>query len=546
MADSPEHPEAPLPSDPTDPSGAIESAMPDHAEPAPPSAPHSDRRFRRRAASAGHRLLAAGRRGNAAGRGGYAALPSWLTRWAGRCAVVLVGAAIGLVLGARTTHAVGPFQANLSFTLNVSGGTTVGVPPLGSLKFATHGGPLQLDVQLVRLNQAEAEDLIRDPRLLQGVGDEAARDLRTAVVLLVVRSGLSAICGAAILSLLVYRTRRDTMISGALALGLLTSTAGAAAETWSPESLREPSYTGLLANAPTVVGDAQSLLTRFDTYRNELAGLVTNVSRLYAAASTLPAYQPDDSTVRVLHISDVHLNPASFTIVQSLVKQYGITIVADTGDLTDWGSEPESPFVAGIRALGVPYVFIRGNHDSARTARAVAKQPNAIVLTGNREVTVRGLTFLGIGDPRFTPDKSTRGDTASVGLVQSAGRKLAAVVDQLDVPPDITMVHDPVSADPLAGKVPLILAGHTHQRELRTIDGTQLMVEGSTGGAGLRGLQGEAPTPIECSVLYFNSRTDKLQAYDDITIGGLGLTEATIQRHLVTDDATARSPLRPR
>jgi hypothetical protein len=59
------------------------------------------------------------------------------------------------------------------------------------------------------------------------------------------------------------------------------------------------------------------------------------------------------------------------------------------------------------------------------------------------------------------------------------------------------------------------------------------MVEGSTGGAGLRGLEGEYPEPLTCTVLYLDPRTGALQAYDEITLGGLGETEVTIQRTVV-------------
>jgi hypothetical protein len=66
-------------------------------------------------------------------------------------------------------------------------------------------------------------------------------------------------------------------------------------------------------------------------------------------------------------------------------------------------------------------------------------------------------------------------------------------------------------------------------------DGTLLMVEGSTGGAGLRGLQGEEPTPLTCTVLYLDPDTGALRAYDEITLGGLGETEVTIQRFVVPE-----------
>ena len=66
-------------------------------------------------------------------------------------------------------------------------------------------------------------------------------------------------------------------------------------------------------------------------------------------------------------------------------------------------------------------------------------------------------------------------------------------------------------------------------------DGTLLMVEGSTGGAGLRGLEGEEPTPLSCTVLYLDPETGALRAYDEITLGGLGETEVTIQRFVVPE-----------
>jgi hypothetical protein len=85
-----------------------------------------------------------------------------------------------------------------------------------------------------------------------------------------------------------------------------------------------------------------------------------------------------------------------------------------------------------------------------------------------------------------------------------------------------------------------VLAGHTHEREVTRLDGgTLLMVEGSTGGAGLRALQGEFPEPLTCTVLYLDPQTGALTAYDEITLGGLGQTEVTIQRQVVPTAAPA-------
>ena len=58
-------------------------------------------------------------------------------------------------------------------------------------------------------------------------------------------------------------------------------------------------------------------------------------------------------------------------------------------------------------------------------------------------------------------------------------------------------------------------------------------MEGSTGGAGLRGLQGEEPEPLTASILYFDPDTRRLVAYDRLSVAWLEDAGATIQRHIV-------------
>ena len=68
------------------------------------------------------------------------------------------------------------------------------------------------------------------------------------------------------------------------------------------------------------------------------------------------------------------------------------------------------------------------------------------------------------------------------------------------------------------------------------------MVQGSTGGAGLRALEGDTPTSVELTVLYFDGVDHTLQAYDEITLGGLGLTDARINRQVVAPAPPAQVP----
>ncbi|MDP9241434.1 MAG: metallophosphoesterase [Actinomycetota bacterium] len=444
--------------------------------------------------------------------------------------VALAGAVLGVLLGGHTSHRVGPFESKFSLTPALRGDTEVEIPPLGGLRFDSHDGPVRLDVTLNRLRQADAQALLKDPEKLNDIGNQADHDVRAAVAVLVARTCLAGLIGAFILGLLVFRSWRRALITAGLAVVMVGATVGVAALTFNPQSLREPRYSGLLTNAPALIGDAQDFADRFGVYQQELAGLVTNVSRLYTAASTLSAYQPDTQTIRVLHVSDIHLNPAAWDVIRSIVRQYQIGVVVDSGDLTDHGSAPEAAFADAISTLGVPYVSVRGNHDSTDTMLGVAKQKGAVVLDGT-EREVAGITFAGIGDPRFTPDRTTR-DKPKVDLdVLDSGKRLAAAVPTFARPPDVLVVHDPAAAEPLAGVAPLVLAGHLHKRESRHLGKTTLLlVEGSTGGAGLRGLENDKPTPLEASVLYFDATTHALRAYDTITLGGLGESTVTIER----------------
>ncbi|HJX85913.1 MAG TPA: hypothetical protein VJ277_00005, partial [Gemmatimonadales bacterium] len=126
------------------------------------------------------------------------------------------------------------------------------------------------------------------------------------------------------------------------------------------------------------------------------------------------------------------------------------------------------------------------------------------------------------------------------------GIRLASALrdqERAGTPVDIAVAHDPNAARETDGTVPLVLAGHVHHRvnELLKL-GTRLKVEGSTGGGGLRAVQNQKPEKVRASVLYLDRTTRRLQAWDEITLGGLGLTTAEVSRHLPEENLTDTSP----
>lgn len=444
--------------------------------------------------------------------------------------MALAGAWAGLFAGAHVSAGIGPFRTRMDVHLSLHGQTIVNVPPLGSLDMKTHRGPLQIDMDVWRLQPQAAKALLASSQSSQALQNQLVGDLRKAVVALGVRSLLAALAGGLLLGLLVFRQVRSALLVGGLSLGLVIAGGGVAALTFNPNAILEPRYTGLLVSAPSLVGSAEDIVSRFQSYRAELAKLATNVSRLYDATSTLPVYAPDHSTIRVLSVSDIHDNPTAFDVMHSLVAQFNVDFIVDAGDLTDHGSQPEEALAGQISTFAIPYVYVRGNHDSTGTEAAVARQRSAVVLDGSI-ATVEGMRLIGAGDLRFTPDLSVK-VPGSDGL-KALGTQLAASALADPLPPDVAVVHDPAAAGPLAGSVPLVLAGHTHRRGVSLLgQGTRLIIQGSTGGAGLRALESDPPTPIECSVLYFDRASKRLQAWDDVTLGGLGSSSAMIERHL--------------
>ncbi|MFD8201984.1 metallophosphoesterase family protein [Streptomyces sp. NPDC003470] len=466
------------------------------------------------------------------------------TRALGLVAVVLLGAWLGLLIVGNVRVPVGPMNTTMTLRPSLTGGTKINVSPLGALELDSHVAPVRLDVNVDQLDPERAQALVDHPERLSGLQDEVAKDVEHGTLDLAARSCVAVVTGATALGLAVYRRPRRAMAAGGLALTLLVASGGTAYATWNPDSVLEPRFSGLLSSAPSLVGNARSIVTEFDVYQKELARLVTNVTKLYDVTSTLPAYQPDPTTIRVLHVSDIHLNPASWKIIGSLVEQYRVNVIVDSGDTMDHGTAAENGFLDPIEDLGAPYVWVRGNHDSRVTQDYLEGLKNVQVLDDGRARTIAGLRFAGIGDPQYTPDRS--GKPGAEASQELAGARLASALrDQTraGTPVDVAIAHEPSAAREVDGTVPLVLAGHVHHEDMEVMKyGTRLRVEGSTGGSGLRAVEGKHPDPVQASILYFDRDSRRLQAWDEIELGGLGLTTAEVRRHLPKENQPGAEP----
>jgi predicted MPP superfamily phosphohydrolase len=455
----------------------------------------------------------------------------------------VAGTHLGLRLAGRATGWIGPLEVSARLDLTRDGsGVRVDVPPLGTATARTHRGPLRVTAIATDADFTRAEGLLRMPHdatdaagikaQLDTALAAAGQDARALALALGKRSAIAGIGGAAAVGALTMRRPADAAAAAAAGAALLAAAGVTAAATVDKDAWRTPQLTGRLTQAHLILGDLQTAPQRIGTYRDQLADLVRTATAVYRTVAALPEPPPEDA-IRLLHISDIHLSPAAYPLARALVDEYRVDAVIDTGDLVDWGTPAEDAFATQIKDLGVPYVFVKGNHDSDSNARAVARQPNATVLElGADPVEIAGLRMAGMADPRFTPDKSN-GDDDAAHKVSEVAKIFAAELVGQNV--DIALAHDPAAGRALNGVVPLLLAGHTHRRSVRRYGGTTVLVQGTSGGAGLRGVQDDPPTPFSLSIVYVDRGTRTLWGADEVTLGGIGSVQLSVVRRSAAD-----------
>jgi predicted phosphodiesterase len=467
--------------------------------------------------------------------------------------LALGGAFVGSLLAPSAHARIGPLTVRVDVRPSLQPATQVELAPFGSVRFDTHSAPLAINASIQTVDVEQAQQVLSSSDSLSDLEQNAPDRMRAAVIRAALFTAAFALLGALIVGALGERTLRAALESGAIALVVVLVFCAGAVATFRQDSLAAPKFSGVLTRAPFVVGQTQSLVKRLESYRSGLSDVVDSVTSLYALGSRLPGTVEGNAkgeVITVLHISDIHDNPLGFDLTARLVKQFGADLVVDTGDITTNGTVLEGTQLDRIGELNVPYIFVRGNHDSQSTQNSVAAQSNAVVLDDSVQ-TVGGLTFAGIGDPRFTPEEGSAAPHREQAVAADA--QLAATIRSYDTAHpldkvDVALVHDPQAATPLGGVVPLVLAGHLHKRQVKTEGDTKVLVEGTTGGAlltsdGLIKAEAGQAVPLTASLLYFGrSGTDegRLLAYDEVTVGGLGLTSVSIERTVLRAGDIAR------
>ncbi|MCL6610589.1 MAG: metallophosphoesterase family protein [Peptococcaceae bacterium] len=432
----------------------------------------------------------------------------------------LAGALVLISLLGHQNFQVEAFKVRLSVRPATAGYTVVEIPPLAAVKAHTHATPLRITVRLESIDLQSAQKMLDQKQSRATLVNSITGGLRAAAVLFVLKILFLSAAGGAFAVFLRWRKPYTRLLQGALgaalAVGILLM---GTCLTYDAGKFENPELDGALKMAPWAIGLAGQALDKIDTLSGKMEMVADNVHQLLSQIDRLQPFSGDrEGLVRVLHVSDIHNNPAALVYIQRIAGLFRVDLIIDTGDITDYGTPLENLLLERLAGLKIPYVFIPGNHDSPETIKKMRSIPGVAVLDGSA-VTVKGLRIMGFADPA-----SATGDVEPppVHMIpQYAGQIEKALAGQPGRP-DILAVHNHRIARMLAGKAPVILHGHDHKLSVEEDAGSIFIDPGSSGAAGLRRLQGDR-TPYSVVIQYYAPAGDgmKLLAADSITVKNL-------------------------
>ena len=359
--------------------------------------------------------------------------------------------------------------------------------------------PIRLNVDLRTVDRSVVSRVAQGGTLdLQDVRDEA-RDAIAAYLLKLIGFALVGALALGILVAFAVRHHSSPRLRYTVAAAALTTTAiGVALIVLFPPrgTFDEPQYYAFGPDIPRALDAVEAAQQSTLALDQELDAQLVGLARLVAdpAGRVTLADRP---TITIA--SDLHNN---FLAKPILDRATGDNPLFFAGDLTDRGSPLEARLVSQVTALGDPFVFVSGNHDSDSLQRDLARR-DAVVLTqygrlnpdgtyGDRIVDIDGLRVAGYSDPferRSSENFRDRYQPAPTPAQQDAFTAwLMPLIGEVDV----VMVHEPALFEPALAILqddppdrPLVIVtGHTHEASLELYPGVTVVNGGSVGAGG--------------------------------------------------------------
>ncbi|MCK8824264.1 metallophosphoesterase family protein [Fuchsiella alkaliacetigena] len=437
--------------------------------------------------------------------------------------LIVVGAILGMLLVVNLmggiTYELSAVEVELEANISSENFTEINLPPVGKIIADTHVFPLNLKVTVLNLNPERLSILIDELEDKEELLADIKLKGRNILQLFIIKTLLLAIAGGALgVFILGNRQWHQLVIGGVIALVLLSSLYLGTYLSYDLDRFSDSDYRGMISAAPWMTRMVEEGLENIDQLGEEIEIVVTNISNLFREVEALRALGEADSELRVLHVSDIHNNPVAFNFISQVINSFEVDLIIDSGDISDYGTPVEGKLVSRIADLELPYIFVPGNHDSPTIIEDMSKLDNVVVLEEDT-LSIKGLNIVGIADPAAqTKDIQP----PEIGAVEEYQDRLSALVEELSTAPDLVVTHNYLITAHLLGEVPVIIHGHSHSIDLRQEAGTTIIDAGTTGAAGIRGLQVKQGVPFSLALLHFSDREEELQlrAVDIIKIHG--------------------------
>jgi len=401
----------------------------------------------------------------------------------------------------RMAFSVKGLEFEISLEISNHGQTEISFPPLGSLSAPTHLTPLKIKLELLNLDLETLKGIIASNPAAKQLEQEVRRDLFRIAAIYVFRLIILAIAAGILAALIVTGRQIRPAFQGSLAAVLVCLLLlGLTAATYNPQKLQRPQFKGALAAAPWAIDLAETAFQKIGVLGEQMQVIAANLYTIFARIEQIQPVKEEPGDLLVLHVSDIHNNPAAHRLITQILSNFPVDLVIDTGDITDYGTPLEAGLLQGLADLKIPYVFVPGNHDSPALIKALEKYAQVQVLSGG-VVDIQGLRILALADPSSRNKGLTQPDAKAIA---QARQEVESIYSQAPAKPHLAAIHNYQIAEPLLGRIPLLLYGHSHQYSIREEQGTVLINAGTTGGAGLRGLQAVKEIPYSVVLIHFS------------------------------------------
>ena len=415
--------------------------------------------------------------------------------------IAVIGALTLFNLFAQVTFRLEAVQANISIRTFQNGYTVVRVPPVGEVRANTHKTPLSIRITLENIYLDPLKKLLTEEPEQRKMVDGAKPVLLAALRKLAALS-LALGCAGGVLGLVIVQRRNPKeLLTGGL-IGLLTVAVllFGTYRSYDPGKFQHPEYDGMIKAAPWMIGLVGESVSTVNTWGKQMRGMANNLYGLFQRVDSLQAMAPGDGEIKILHVSDIHNNPASFNVIDQLVKTFRVDLIIDSGDMSDLGTPLEAAALERVRKLQVPYFITPGNHETTTVIQELHKVPNIKVLNGKVEV-FKGLTVAGIHDPF-----SLRNDwqPPSVPEIADSVIGLREIIRRSGKSPDIVVAHNPEIASEFWGDFPVVLTGHNHQYKIGVKHKSVFINAGTSGASGIGALKSQKEIPYTFVLLHFD------------------------------------------